>query len=248
MPANCQWLILRGRTWYVRLTIPPSARTRFNGCTHLVRTLGTRDLRIARRLRHSAVDALRRQIDAARGVGTDQVTASGVLSSLRDLRSQPTRENANTLQTALDANEVEWFHGQRFEQKTRLKYRQSLKLVQEHLRGLGSVACLESVNVKVAVSFRKALVAQEVHIGTGDAHLSALRSRWAMLIAENILLPPNPWSGIVMPRPKRGQEEPRRPWQDEELIALFAGSPGQSLFDVMTILLCTGMRRENSCP
>lgn len=143
--------------------------------------------------------------------------------------------------TPLDSNEADFL--QPLEPKTRIQYKHSLKILRGFLRSEGKPEAIESVDGKMAVAFRKLLISQEMHRKTAAAHLSANRSRWQFLINEQIIEPPNPWVGISMPRPKRGSEPPRRPYTDAELEALFQGDPGQPLFDIMTLLLLTGLRR-----
>ncbi len=66
---DTRYLVQRRQTWYVRVTVPPRLRKAV-GNTHIVRTLKTRDLAEAQRLRHVAVAQIKAELDAI-GKGED---------------------------------------------------------------------------------------------------------------------------------------------------------------------------------
>ena len=47
-----------------------------------------------------------------------------------------------------------------------------------------------------------------------------------------------------MPKARKGQEAPRRDWGQDELARLFEGAASPALFDLMSLLLLTGCRRD----
>src|SRR3954447_5733214 len=64
--ADTRYLQLRGRTWYVRVAVPPSLVKAFNKRS-VLRSLQTRDLREAQVRRHAAVAMIMEQFAEAEG-------------------------------------------------------------------------------------------------------------------------------------------------------------------------------------
>jgi integrase len=62
--AIADYLKLRGRTWYVRVQVPPHLSAAAGGKREFVKTLKTGDLNEANRLKHAYVAAFKRQIAA----------------------------------------------------------------------------------------------------------------------------------------------------------------------------------------
>ena len=74
---DTRYLVQRRQTWYVRVTVPPKLRKAV-GNTHIVRTLKTRDLVEAQRLRHVAVAQIKAELDAI-DKGEDGTAVSAAL-------------------------------------------------------------------------------------------------------------------------------------------------------------------------
>lgn len=176
------------------------------------------------------------------------VALARALGSLKIAESLgvPTFEKAKT---PLNHLEEEWFEAAKLTNRTKIHYRHCRELLTAHLRREGLPEQIESVDSKVALSYRKYLVAQKTHTTTGNSYLGGLRSRWAMLIEEEIINPPNPFTGISLKASRLGKEAGRLPYSTGELVTLFTGDPGQSLFNVMTLALCGGgLRRGEIVP
>lgn len=147
--------------------------------------------------------------------------------------------------TPLNHLEEEWFEAAALEYRTKIHYRHCRELLAQHLRREGLPECIESVDSKVALSFRKYLVAEKIYPTTGNSYLGGLRSRWGMLIREEVVEPLNPFAGVSMKSSRRGKEPARFPFSSEELVTLFTGDMEQLLFNVATLALCGGGMRRN---
>lgn len=111
---DTQHLKLRGRTWYARLGIPPHLQS-VMGKSEIVRSLHTRDLREAGKLKHQVLATMQKEI--ARADGTRSRDPIGiVLDTAQDLHDsvaagEDSRENAElvldaTIERHLDATEA----------------------------------------------------------------------------------------------------------------------------------------------
>ena len=112
-----------------------------------------------------------------------------------------------------------------------------------HLTGQELKASVQSVDAKVAMGFRASLVQAGTNRKTAQSYLSALRSRWQHWIDGGVT-DSNPWRDVRMPKARKGQEAPRRDWGQDELARLFEGAASPALFDLMSLLLLTGCRRD----
>ena len=144
--------------------------------------------------------------------------------------------------------EENWFAAADLTNRTKIHYRHCRELLAAHLRHEGLPEAIESVDSKVALSFRKYLVEQKTHVTTGNSYLGGLRSRFQMLIEEEVIEPPNPFTGISLKGSRRGKEPDRLPYSASELVTLFTGDIEQPLFDIMCLALCGALRRGEIVP
>ena len=154
VPADSQWLIKRGLTWYIRVIVPPSVREALGGKQHILRSLKTRDLTQARKLRIKAKAAIDDEIEAARGNSVkasadhwskrradDRFNGSEFIDTTQTIARRHGEEAAAEfsarsfgLHTDLDTRESEWFADAKFEAKTEALYKFTLTLLKAHLK------------------------------------------------------------------------------------------------------------------
>jgi len=263
MADDDRFLKQRNGWWYVRVRVPPRLKEPFG--THLVEALHTKNKTLARELRWPVVAALKAKLAAMK---TNPVKATAEIwrrrheedptgfdyTGFHKVRTRFERQKglaasvefvqrAYNWITDLDHGEAEWFAAEQFDSKTEARYRHSIALLGHHIREQGLTPGIQSVDAKLAMSFRNELVQQGKHRRTADSYLSALRSRWQYWVDGGVT-ETNPWRDIRMPKPRRGHEPPRRMWQDKELEQLFKGDCSPALFDYMAILVLTGCRRD----
>lgn len=118
--SNKRYLLKRRQTWYIRVSIPPSQRHKFNGRDSIVRSLKTRDLEEARRRRWKAKAEIEEEI-------TRKITGADIIEdavSWRDSREETVQQNMDALGYTYDeadraisltetdkAEEIEKTHG-----------------------------------------------------------------------------------------------------------------------------------------
>jgi len=66
MPKSPQHLIQRNQTWYVRMIIPEDVRGKFDGKREFIKSLRTKDLRVAKRLANEHIELWKTQIEQYR--------------------------------------------------------------------------------------------------------------------------------------------------------------------------------------
>lgn len=262
--SDRQYLIQRHQAWYVKVTIPPSARHLYGGKTHVIRSLKTREISQAKFLRHQVVADIKAEFSAAKGdsikfaaakwqgrIANKQFDATEFISEVSEVErkrglvaAEELSARSFKLHTDLNHLEDKWFAHGALVDRTKTHYRYTRRLLAEHLKREGLPVCIESVTETVAGNFRDHLIALGTHRTTANSILGALRSRFNYWVnVAKSMPPPNPFRGVNIPTPKRGEAKSRRAWKPEELVTLFTGSAEQVLFDIMAMLVCSGMRR-----
>ena len=87
--TDTRWLVQRGRTWYALQAVPRDLRQRM-GKLRLLKSLGTRDLRVAIAKRHAALAEFQRAFDAARAADVPATLTTAALA-WRDVPAVRTR-------------------------------------------------------------------------------------------------------------------------------------------------------------
>lgn len=248
---------------YLKVSVPAQLRPLFKNRQHIVTNLKETDLAKVQNQRDILVGKIKEFFEEARGhevtlmaadlnakvrqkgkeAGPDVLAAAVAVSKVKGVqKGVELVERALGTWIDLDHGEADWFNLQKFTYRTQLRYQHSVRLLREHLKreGIPENAC--EVDSKVAASFRRHLVAANVHKETANSYLSALKSRWANWIEESVIDGPNPFD-LRMPTQRIGVEASRRKWKADELETLFIGGMEQELFDIVALLALTGARR-----
>src|SRR5262249_41615692 len=123
------------------------------------------------------------------------------------------------------------------------------------LRWAGEEICIGDVDRKLAGEYTDSLLRPDSRLSrkTVARRLSSLSSLWRWLERRGLALKgSNPWLGQLGENSgKRGQEEPRNQWKDEQLVKLLAGEATpqytMTLHDLVRLALVTGARLDELC-
>jgi len=66
MSKSPQHLIQRNQIWYARMIIPEDVREKFKGKREFIKSLKTKDLRVAKRLANELIQLWKQEIDSFR--------------------------------------------------------------------------------------------------------------------------------------------------------------------------------------
>lgn len=287
----------RHQTWYARLAVPPSLQAAL-GKSELVRSLKTRDLREANRVKHAVIAEMQRELSQAaaqatlpresaefvlevakaerkaveRGERTQQEAEEQLTHVVeRYLEEQsktsgtdaedgyPLLKDAHwrTLQLAnrvLHAGEVALlsqcikdYLTEKAPHINKQTYREKERQLNELAEWLGGDCEVSTVSKKLAGRYVGDVLLKKGHAPkTVKDTLSNLSAFWRWLEGRG-LVEFNVWRGMssTVRGSSRGTQPKRRPWNDEELLALLQGIPtSDPLFPLVAIAAYTGMRRE----
>lgn len=270
------------------------------GREEIVRTLGTRDLGVAKRKLHAVLADIQRDIAAAeanRLLPPD--SAEYVLEAAREARAAVAKGlmTEDAAEVSLDMTVEKHLdllrdkHGTDAEGDPRIGDGHVRAIQLAHRVFAGEPVTLLSVQAEAHLteiastirkttlaSKRKALQAFRDWLGadvevatvtrkqagrylteslmkrqraakTTKTELSHISSCWNWMLARGVV-EVNPWlrMGSSLPTNKRGTEAPRRPWTDEELVALLKDTPtNDPMWTLAALGMYTGARIEELC-
>ncbi|HUT51195.1 MAG TPA: tyrosine-type recombinase/integrase [Alphaproteobacteria bacterium] len=279
--GDYKYLEQRRLGWYIKVELPPSMRAAFNGKRRIVKSLKTRDLDEARRRRWSALRDIKAEIEAKRqgympstvldealrwrtdveGLRAkgDDVTAEVVEGLISDRAREIDHENGGVAAVGffgvargeaepLQPLSERWLAEIKDDVKTQTLGQYRLA-VGKLLDFLGAGATIESVTRRKAGEFVSVkLLPAGITRKTVARHISALSSFWRWLNKRGFV-EENPWSNQA---PPKGKSSHKRPFTEDELVRLMAGTPkgsiaGRVLPDLMRLALLSGARLEELC-
>jgi integrase len=258
--------------WYAVIEVPPSLRPVL-GRKRLRKSLGTRDIQLARLRRHAVVGDLKAIIERARrqaggGLTDEALEYRKAIAAARDVEQQADVldalvERAERIEdddgieaakafygvgsgraTPLKMHLEEWLAEKRYAERTKSDHRHAVGVLEDWLKADGAVAALETVTGRLASRFKtERLVKAGVHPRTANKLLSGLKSYWTWLERHEHVAV-NPWAGKSLPKGNPSSDERERPLTDDEVLRLFAGDPDEETHDVMMLGALTAMRLE----
>lgn len=100
-----------------------------------------------------------------------------------------------------------------------------------------------SVNVRRADQFAEALAGGEITTATLNSLISALSAYWKWLARRGLAdRSTNPWAGQSRKVVSRDRNADKRPFTDQEVVALLAGETSRTLHDLMRLAALSGLR------
>lgn len=186
--------------------------------------------------REAALMALHERIDDlryAKGRSEDAAT----LASVAQGRATP-------LMTHVDAWLREGGARGPVSPRTASQYRTDLNAFAEWMVAEGLPVLIERVSKDVAGRWITTMVAQGENRKTINRRVSAASSYWRWL-DKRTGYGGNPWVGQSLSKhQKPGEAKKKRPYTDDEMLALLSGDPGAELRDAIRIAALSGMRIE----
>lgn len=249
--SKTQYLQQLGQSWYIRIKVPASLRTKVGG-THIRRALHTRDLDEANRRKWPALAQVRAYLDSIEsGASTSQVfqmlsERCELPAPERGLRLPGTNASLRPA-TGLDALSEEWAITSPVK-TTQFQRRQTYKDFRNYL---GDDCDPNSVTASQVASYvDDRLLKSSYSPSTRRLKLSALGAFWEWM-ASRCYIPRgmNPWKGFRLSGNDSQRIKPKkRPYTMQELVVLFSGSPTYpALREAMALGLYTGARIEEIC-
>jgi integrase len=152
---------------------------------------------------------------------------------------------ANRAVTPLRTYYDKWIADYGFKPRTLQAHRQAFDMLERFLESDRRLLIIEAVTEQVASDFRqRALIRAGLASATGNKLLSSLRSYWSYLV-ENSHTASNPWRGKSIRKRRNESEVERRPFTNDEAIALLKDSRcPPRLLPFMLIAAYSAMRRE----
>jgi len=131
------------------------------------------------------------------------------------------------------------------EQQPASSYRSRIKLAVTRLGAWlaerPSGDAVQAVNRATASRYVDHLAKTMTTAATVNSHVSALSTYWDWMDRRNDL-GPNPWKQQQRPSRATDLSADKRPFRDDEVIALLGGETSRTLHDAMRLALLTGMR------
>lgn len=266
---DTRWLEKRGAGWYAVQAIPRPLQ-KLMGRKRFLKSLKTRDHKVATARRYAALADFARQIAAAqRDTTEDPLVTRGL--AWRSSMDHPEAAHALALEVAdtrrehghaagtvlLDlafgrATPVEAWAEQwlaeggpkgPLKDKTKRSYRSDLGQFTTWLRGVNISPTIEAVTKRLAGRYmNEALLATVGDRRTANRKLAAMSSYWRWLVKRGHV-EVNPWTGQSVAKGV-AQGGGKRPFTDAEVATLMDGPADPELADAMRVAALSGMRIE----
>jgi integrase len=139
-----------------------------------------------------------------------------------------------------------WLASSSYTEQTRRAHKQAWEGLRKYLGG----DCLsEKVDDDAAIAYVETLKLSGASYNTQRRKLNSLVGLWDWLaLRKHVARGVNPWRGFRLSNRNSGARESKRPYTDEELLALLNGSPSYpGLRDLMLLGLYTGARLNELC-
>jgi integrase len=131
--------------------------------------------------------------------------------------------------------------------RTASQYRSDLNRLAAWAKAAGLPETVEAFNKAVVGRYiTETIVRPEVDRLTGNRWISAASAYWRWMEKRGVVSS-RPWQGQSLakaPARSREGEREKRPYTDDEMRALLAGSPGEELADLIRVAALSGMRLE----
>jgi site-specific recombinase XerD len=127
--------------------------------------------------------------------------------------------------------------------RTADKYRRAVRRLQEYLREERKVDDAGRLTSETAGRFVDTLYAAGLVTPTVNDHVSKLNTYWVWL-GHRMGLSSNPWTGQTRTAKRDEATAKKRPYTDDEMLALLSGDANRTLHDLMRVGALSGMRIE----
>jgi integrase len=143
-----------------------------------------------------------------------------------------------------------WLASSTYSERTKADARTAMSQFKSWCEKVSQGFFIETTSDRIASNFRDEVFVQaKAHPKTANKKLSALRQYWEWL-DRSFAIRPNPWMRKSLPKAKAhrvapdGPDGPERPFTDEEVRTLLAGSTDIDLANVMRIAALSGLRLD----
>ena len=275
MADQKQYLEWHGQQWRVRMKVPAKLRDVL-GKGKLIYPLHTSDLKEAEARKWSHVARFKAIITEAEKAlnNSDPLLAEALQMRLNNDResvgyaaiiraeeikkqhgytaAKPFYDIATGQATPLALHSDSFLAHQDYRQKTEGDFKRVLGWLIEYYKSQHIPLTLEAVNRKLASQFiNESLLVGRSHKKV-QSYLGFLREYWKWLVDKGHLDSENPWTGQSLPKERRPDRDAeadggKRPFTDDEMIALLNGPAVPRQHDLMRIAALSGMRLEEIC-
>lgn len=143
-----------------------------------------------------------------------------------------------------------WLSSSTYSERTKADARTAMSQFKAWCEKVSQAFFIETTSDRIASNFRDEVFVQaKAHPKTANKKLSALRQYWEWL-DRSFAVRPNPWMRKSLPKAKAhrvapdGPDGPERPFTDDEVRTLLAGSADVDLANVMRIAALSGLRLD----
>ncbi len=130
--------------------------------------------------------------------------------------------------------------------RTAAQYRSDLEGFAAWCKRAGVPVTIEGITKDIAGRFvTEYLIGKKIHWATGNRKITAASSYWRWLLKRTAATV-NPWQGQSLSKGSKAKngDKPKRPFMDDEVVALLAGNADSELSDAMRVAALSGMRLE----
>lgn len=266
-----------GHSWYARVKVPPSLQPIVKN-THIRQALHTRDLDEANRRKWKVVEGIKARLSRLKGLDASNQLAEQFRRDIRKALEEDKPELAETLElvatdeaekmfektgdlerarewvvraTTTEPSLAElvdlWLADAEYTKQSKQQHRKAWEDLRLHL---GGDSFPSRVTEDVAADYvEDVLKKADKSYSTQRRQLNSLVAFWSWLsVKGHVPRRTNVWKGFRLSKRTSKQTEEKRPYNDDELIALFSEKPVyHGLADVMVLGLYTGGRLDELC-